>query len=86
VFDKTSSQQLIYENVASEIVQEALKGFNCTIFAYGQTGTGKTYTMEGLRDERKAGSPFWYGSRAGIIPRAVQHIFQYLMVRHDAAS
>lgn len=29
------------------IVNEVLEGFNCTIFAYGQTGTGKTYTMEG---------------------------------------
>lgn len=28
------------------IVEEVLEGFNCTIFAYGQTGTGKTYTME----------------------------------------
>lgn len=29
------------------MVNEVLEGFNCTIFAYGQTGTGKTYTMEG---------------------------------------
>jgi len=28
-------------------VNEVLEGYNCTIFAYGQTGTGKTYTMEG---------------------------------------
>jgi len=31
----------------SPIVNEVLEGYNCTIFAYGQTGTGKTYTMEG---------------------------------------
>lgn len=29
-------------------VEDVLKGYNCTVFAYGQTGTGKTYTMEGL--------------------------------------
>lgn len=51
-----------------------MEGFNCTVFAYGQTGTGKTHTMEGSRvldgeyphrDERNA----------GLLPRAVQHIF-----------
>lgn len=32
------------------MVNEVLDGFNCTIFAYGQTGTGKTYTMEGTTE------------------------------------
>ena len=48
VFGEKSTQQQIYDEVAAEIVQSALDGFNGTIFAYGQTGTGKTYTMEGL--------------------------------------
>ena len=37
----------MYDGAVSPIVSEVLDGFNCTIFAYGQTGTGKTYTMEG---------------------------------------
>ena len=46
-----------------------MQGFNCTVFAYGQTGTGKTHTMEGdvTNDELK-----------GIIPRAVEDIFRRL--------
>ena len=35
--------------VAASTVEEVLQGYNCTIFAYGQTGTGKTHTMEGCR-------------------------------------
>lgn len=48
-----------------------LEGFNCTIFAYGQTGTGKTHTMQG---ESGGG----LSSAAGVIPRAVAHIFASL--------
>lgn len=39
----------VYRTVAKNSVTEVLNGFNCTIFAYGQTGTGKTFTMEGER-------------------------------------
>src|SRR5690242_8901002 len=39
-----------------------------TIFAYGQTGTGKTFTMEGLTDEKNK----------GVIPRTFDHIFQHV--------
>lgn len=47
VFGPKSQQRSIYEHAVSPIVNDVLEGFNCTIFAYGQTGTGKTYTMEG---------------------------------------
>ena len=47
VFGPDSGQQRLYDQAISPIVEEVLDGFNCTIFAYGQTGTGKTYTMEG---------------------------------------
>lgn len=47
VFGPTSQQRDLYEQAVSPIVYEVLEGYNCTIFAYGQTGTGKTYTMEG---------------------------------------
>lgn len=47
VFGPKSQQRSIYDQAISPIVNEVLDGFNCTVFAYGQTGTGKTYTMEG---------------------------------------
>lgn len=66
VFGKESNQQKIFETVAKPIVDSLLKGFNCTIFAYGQTGTGKTYTMDGIE-----GQP----AKIGIIPRSFNQIF-----------
>jgi len=50
VYDWTSSQEEIYKQTAFPIVESVLEGFNGTIFAYGQTGTGKTFTMEGKPD------------------------------------
>ena len=47
MFGPESGQQRLYDQAIAPIVEEVLDGFNCTIFAYGQTGTGKTYTMEG---------------------------------------
>jgi kinesin family protein 11 len=52
----------------------AMQGYNCTIFAYGQTGTGKTYTMEGQAGE--SGSNMLQS--AGVVPRAVAQVFKYL--------
>ena len=69
VYTASSTQFTIYNEVVAPIVEEVLQGYNCTVFAYGQTGTGKTYTMEG--DARSE-------TRKGIIPRAVQHIFTSL--------
>jgi kinesin family protein 3/17 len=60
VFDWDSSQREVYENTAAGIVNSTLEGYNGTVFAYGQTGTGKTHTMEGL-----AADPL----QAGIIPQ-----------------
>jgi len=43
VFGPEADQALIYHNVVSPMLDEMLMGYNCTLFAYGQTGTGKTY-------------------------------------------
>ena len=48
-----STQEEVYENTARGVVDNSLQGYNATIFAYGQTGTGKTYTMEGYHEHSK---------------------------------
>ncbi|PRW51062.1 125 kDa kinesin-related -like [Chlorella sorokiniana] len=71
VFPPDTTQEKLYGSAISSIVEEVLEGFNCTIFAYGQTGTGKTHTMTGdITEELSAG--------AGVIPRAIHQIFNYL--------
>ncbi|KAJ1421025.1 P-loop containing nucleoside triphosphate hydrolase protein, partial [Ochromonadaceae sp. CCMP2298] len=63
VFGVYSRQSEVYDEMVRPIVDEVLEGFNCTIFAYGQTGTGKTHTMEGdIHSEEDA----------GIVPRSVR--------------
>jgi kinesin family protein 3/17 len=47
VFDSTSTQQQIYSEAAFQLVEDSFSGYNGTVFAYGQTGCGKTYTMVG---------------------------------------
>lgn len=56
VFGTNSKQVDVYKVVAAPLVEEVLAGYNCTVFAYGQTGTGKTFTMEGERHEDLASS------------------------------
>ncbi|XP_015749721.1 PREDICTED: kinesin-like protein KIF11 [Acropora digitifera] len=51
VFGPDTKQIDVYRSVVVPILEEVLMGYNCTIFAYGQTGTGKTYTMEGERSQ-----------------------------------
>ncbi|CAG9460780.1 unnamed protein product [Pedinophyceae sp. YPF-701] len=77
VFGPSSGQEDIFHTSIAPIVQEVLEGFNCTIFAYGQTGTGKTYTMEGdFRGEGSGSAHLPAG--AGVIPRAINLVFQTL--------
>lgn len=45
VYNQHATQKQVYETTARTVVESALQGYNATIFAYGQTGTGKTYTM-----------------------------------------
>lgn len=56
VFGTNSKQVDVYKVVAAPLVDEVLAGYNCTVFAYGQTGTGKTFTMEGERHDDLATS------------------------------
>ncbi|XP_061366744.1 kinesin-like protein KIN-5C isoform X2 [Gastrolobium bilobum] len=78
VFGPSAQQKDLYEQAVTPIVNEVLEGFNCTIFAYGQTGTGKTYTMEGECKRSKSGPNGELPPGAGVIPRAVKQIFDTL--------
>ncbi|XP_050190416.1 kinesin-like protein KIFC1 isoform X2 [Myiozetetes cayanensis] len=75
VFPPGASQQEIFQEIQL-LVQSALDGYPVCIFAYGQTGSGKTFTMEG---PEPPGAP----ESRGMIPRAVQHLFQST---HDLAG
>lgn len=66
VYNQHASQEHVYKTCAQPAVLSTLQGFNSTIIAYGQTGTGKTYTVEG---------PGRTGPHRGIIPRAIDDIF-----------
>ena len=75
VFGTKSVQQDVYKAVVGPLIPQVLAGYNCTVFAYGQTGTGKTYTMEGLGEIRGA----WENDpNAGIIPRSMGDLFDGL--------
>lgn len=50
VFDAETSQREVYEQSSFFIVENVLNGYNGTIFAYGQTGCGKTHTMFGVEN------------------------------------
>eukprot|EP00958_Prasinococcus_capsulatus_P006751 scaffold628_cov401-Prasinococcus_capsulatus_cf.AAC.1 len=78
VFGPESTQINLYDQCVRSIVDEVLEGFNCTIFAYGQTGTGKTYTMEGADIWGEKGTGTQLSESAGVIPRAVNQIFKKL--------
>ena len=55
-----------------------MAGYNCTVFAYGQTGTGKTFTMEGGEQRGEGGLTWDSDPTSGIIPRACSQIFEKL--------
>uniref|UniRef100_A0A3Q1G637 Kinesin-like protein n=1 Tax=Acanthochromis polyacanthus TaxID=80966 RepID=A0A3Q1G637_9TELE len=69
VFQSNTTQVQFYNAVAQKIVKDVLDGYNGTIFAYGQTSSGKTHTMEGKLHDT---------DMMGIIPRIVQDIFNYI--------
>ena len=73
-FDVNESQENIYNETASPIIANVLEGYNGTIFAYGQTGTGKTHTMMGVPDSHDL---------KGIMPRSFEDIFECIKADSD---
>ena len=73
----------MYKSVVTPLIKQVLEGYNCTVFAYGQTGTGKTYTMEGLGEIRGS----WENDpNTGIIPRALSDLFDGLRMSNDTTE
>ncbi|KAK5815429.1 P-loop containing nucleoside triphosphate hydrolase protein [Linnemannia elongata] len=66
-----SDNELIYNTSVKNLVQSAMEGYNGTVFAYGQTSSGKTYTMSGNE------------TQPGITPRAVEDVFKYIRENSD---
>lgn len=64
----------MYVDTARPIVDKVLEGYNGTILAYGQTGTGKTYTMSGCADSPQT---------KGILPNTFAHIFGHIAKAKD---
>ncbi|KAJ1035663.1 hypothetical protein NDA18_000440 [Ustilago nuda] len=82
VFGPEADQGMVYQDVVGPILEQVMSGYNCTIFAYGQTGTGKTHTMEGDLTCQMG----TYSSEAGIIPRSLYRLFHTLELSKEDYS
>jgi hypothetical protein len=69
VYPPGTSQRQIYDETAFPLVESVFEGYNGTIFAYGQTGCGKTFTMMGDHKDPDL---------RGVIPNTFSHIFGYI--------
>ncbi|XP_043207087.1 kinesin-like protein KIF19 [Amphibalanus amphitrite] len=70
-FGEDSSQKQLYEKTTKPLIGDVLQGFNATVFAYGPTGAGKTYTMVGTVEQ------------PGIMVRAMNDLFKYMAEKKD---
>ncbi|XP_057515593.1 kinesin-like protein KIN-1 [Amaranthus tricolor] len=80
VFYEDSAQASVYEVLALPIVQDAVNAINGTILTYGQTGAGKTYSMEG------PGINNCNAERKGLIPRVIEGLFNMINSSHGATA
>ena len=71
VFDSSCSTWRVYAVTTEEIIRKVVTGINGTVFAYGQTSSGKTHTMRGSTSEQ------------GIIPLAVEDVFRHIEASQD---
>ena len=69
VYPIETTQKTIFEQVAKPLILSAFEGINGTLFCYGQTASGKTYTMEGIPSD---------SDLCGIIPRMMQLVFEII--------
>ncbi|PPR84709.1 hypothetical protein GOBAR_AA36002 [Gossypium barbadense] len=78
VFTETASQKRVYEVVAKPVVESVLSGYNGTVMAYGQTGTGKTFTLGRLGKND--------ASERGIMVRALEDIMDNISIAFDTVE
>jgi len=69
-----STTEQIYNDIAYPLVEGVVEGYNGTVFAYGQTGCGKSFTMQGIESPQ---------NQRGVIPRAFQHIFESVSIAEN---
>lgn len=69
MYDWNSEQENVFAETAYKICENVIQGYNGTIFAYGQTGTGKTFTISGVSKDPVL---------KGIMPRAFENIFSQI--------
>lgn len=75
VFDGNTTQEIVFNSVAKNAVEWVVEGYNSTIFSYGNTGSGKSFTMFGHENGSK--------ELRGIIPRACDSLFENMKKRQD---
>ncbi|KAF6160233.1 hypothetical protein GIB67_019002 [Kingdonia uniflora] len=78
VLTEFASQKRVYEVVAKPVVESVLSGYNGTVMAYGQTGTGKTFTLGRLGEEDTAAR--------GIMVRSMEDILEHISPETDSVS
>lgn len=66
-----ADQRIVYEALGAQVLDNAWQGYHCCLFAYGQTGAGKSYSMVG------------YGGNRGIVPIACDEIFKRINANED---
>jgi hypothetical protein len=77
VFDETVSQESLFAALrVNDMLKKVLEGFNATVFAYGPTGSGKTYTMEGYEYDKNLKPVIKEDQSVGIIPRIARTLFE----------
>ena len=76
VYGMDSKQQEVYDECGFSLVENVIEGYNGTMFAYGQTGCGKTHTMMGPSNPK--GPEFVAEEDRGIIPKVIRHIFNFI--------
>lgn len=66
VFHPSVSNYEVYDKVVKNLIKQLMEGYNATVFAYGMTGSGKTYSMSGSKGE------------PGVIPLSINEIFKHI--------
>ena len=71
---KYADQNLVFDTLGKQILDNAWEGYHCCLFAYGQTGSGKSYSMVG------------YGANKGIVPISCEVIFKRISENKDPST